>query len=109
MRRKKAKTADDLVAHFQKRCMERVGHLIKQRILKDGMTNGFLRCLGSQSNTKTCWKLDLQTGSYVVVYDKLRHTFVTIMYYDEWMASRRPDLKFNIKHPKYVKNIKSIQ
>lgn len=104
MRHKKAKTAGDLVAHFQKRCIERVGHLIKQKTLKEGMSNGFLRPLEKQSNTRTNWKMDLQTGSYVVVYDKLRHTFVTVMHYDEWMANRRPDLKFIITHPEYVRN-----
>lgn len=107
MRHKKAKTANDLVAHFQKRCMERIGHLIKQKTLKDGMANGFLRRLGYGTCTKTNWKMDLQTGSYVVVYDKQRHAFVTVMHYDEWMASRRPDLKFNIKHPEYVKNLET--
>ena len=102
MRHKKAKTADDLINHFQKRCLERVGHTIKQRILKDGMTNGFLRNLGYGTNSRSNWKLDLQTGSYVVVYDKIRHTFVTIMFYDEWMATKRPDLKFNVKHLEYI-------
>ena len=104
MRHKKAKTADDLVAHFQKRCIERIGHLVKQRTLKDGMSNGFLKALGKRSNIRTYWKMDLQTGSYVVVYDKLRHAFVTVMHYTEWMARRRPDLKFDIQHPEYVRN-----
>ena len=107
MKHKKAKTASDLVTHFQKRCIERIGHLVKQKTLKDGMANGFLRSLGKRSNTRTYWKMDLQTGSYVVVYDKLRHAFVTVMHYDEWMASRRPDLKFDIKHPEYIKNEKT--
>ena len=105
MRHKKAKTANDLIAHFQKRCMERIGHLIKQKTLKDGMANGFLRKLGYGTCSRTNWKMDLQTGSYVVVYDKLRHAFVTVMHYDEWMASRRPDLKFNIRHPEHVKKL----
>ena len=103
MRHKKAKTASNLVEHFQKRCMERIGHAVSQRTLKEGMSNGFLKPLDKQSNTRTRWKMDLQTGSYVVVYDKLRHAFVTIMHYDEWMVNKRPDLKFGIKHPEYVK------
>lgn len=103
MRHKKAKTAKDLVDHFQKRCMQRIGHLIKQKTLKEGMSNGFLKFINKQSNTRTHWKMDLQTGSYIVVYDNLRHAFVTVMHYDEWMARRRPDLKFNIKHPKCMK------
>ncbi|MBP5784256.1 MAG: hypothetical protein J6W16_01560 [Methanobrevibacter sp.] len=101
MKHKKAKTAEDLIVHFQKRCMERVGHIIKQRTLKEGMQNGWLKQLGYGTNSRTNWKMNLQTGSYVVVYDKIRHAFVTIMYYDEWIAKRRPDLKFAIKHPKY--------
>lgn len=102
MRHQSAKTAKKLVDHFQKRCLSRVGHLIRQRTLKEGMSNGFLRFICKQSNIRTYWKMDLQTGSYVVVYDKLRHTFVTIMHYDEWMAKRRPDLKFVVKHSKYL-------
>ncbi len=103
-RHQKAKTAKDLVDHFQRRCLARIGHLIKQKTLKEGMSNGFLRPLEKQSNTRTSWKMDLQTGSYVVVYDKPRHAFVTVMHYDEWMANRRPDLKFVITHPEYVRN-----
>ena len=109
MNHKKAKTANNLVDHFQKRCIERVGHIVSQRTLKEGMSNGFLKPLDKQSNTRTRWKMNLQTGSYVVVYDKLRHAFVTIMHYDEWMANKRPDLKFDIKHPKYVKGNPWIQ
>ena len=102
-RHQSTKTAKKLVDHFQKRCLSRVGHLIRQRTLKEGMSNGFLRFIDKQSNTRTYWKMDLQTGSYVVVYDKLRHTFVTIMHYDEWMANKRPDLKFMISHPECLK------
>ena len=104
MRHKKAKTAKDLIDHFQKRCIERIGHLIKQKTLKEGMSNGFLKFLDKQSNTKTRWKMDLQTGSYVVVYDNLRHAFVTVMHYDEWMARKRPDLKFVVKHPEHLRD-----
>ena len=103
MKRKKAKTADDCIKHFQKRCLERIGHIVTQRTLKEGMTNGFLRRLSSYStNAKTYWKMNLQTGTYILVYDKIRHAFVTVMYYDEWMSVRRPDLKFDIKHPEYA-------
>jgi hypothetical protein len=102
MKYRKAKTADDLIKHFQKRCLERVGHTIKQRILKEGMSNGFLKPLGYKTNSRSNWKLDLQTGSYVVVYDKIRHAFVTIMFYDEWIAVKRPELKFKIEHPEYI-------
>lgn len=98
MKHTKAKTAGKLIKHFQQRCAERVGHILTQRTLKDGMHNGFLKFLEKQSNSRTHWKLHLQTGDYVVVYDTLRHAFVTVMHYDEYMAKRRPDLKFNIKH-----------
>ena len=41
MHHKKAKIANNLVDHFQKRCMERVGHIVSQRTLKEGIINGF--------------------------------------------------------------------
>ena len=85
---KKAKTAKDLDGHFRKRCIERIGYAIEQKKLKEGMSNGFLKPLGKQSCTKTFWKMDLEAGSYVVVYDKLRHAFVTVMHYDGWDASK---------------------
>ena len=103
MHHKKAKTASKLVDHFQKRCIERIGHIVSQRTLKEGMSNGFLKLLDKQSNTRTRWKMDLQTGSYVVVYDKLRHAFVTVMHYDEWMANKRPDLKLIVKYPEHLR------
>ena len=105
MKHQKAKTANKLIEHFQKRCLQRIGHIVTQRTLKEGMHNGFLKFLEKQSNTRTHWKMDLQTGSYVVVYDNLRHAFVTVMHYDEYMAKRRPDLKFVVKHPKYLKRV----
>ena len=37
MKHKKAKTASDLVTHFQKRCIERIGHLPLHIHLLDGV------------------------------------------------------------------------
>ena len=91
----KAKTANKLIKHFQKRCMQHIGHIVTQRALKEGMHNGFLKFLEKESNTKTHWKMDLQTDSYVVVYDNLRHAFVTVMNYDEYIANKIPELKFS--------------
>ena len=84
MRRKKSKTHDDCVAHFQKRCMERVGYLLHQRFLKEEMRLGHLKVHSKQSNSRTRFLLPRKYGrDLVVVYDKLRHAFVTILYLNE--------------------------
>ena len=85
MRRKQRKTHDDIVAHFQKRCLERIGIILSQRVLKDLLGNGKLKKLYAQSNTKTHFllKKELYNGKemlqfdVVLIYDKLRHGFVT--------------------------------
>ena len=84
MRRKKPKTHDDCVQHFQKRCMERVGYLLHQRFLKEEMQAGHLKVYARQSNNRTLFRLPRKYGrDLVVVYDKLRHAFVTILFLDE--------------------------
>ena len=108
MKHKHKKTHDDIIIHFQKRCMERLGFIISQRELKDmkDKDDGRMVKLGKQSNTKTLYKVYKHPGFFkedlVVVYDKLRHGFVTVMFYNEWMQNQRPDLKFTINHPEYV-------
>lgn len=107
MKRKK-KTSDDLIAHFQKRCIERLGYILNQRFLKEEMCkrDGLVKKLCRQSNSRSFWKIKRAGTDYVIVYDNIRHCFVTIMYYNEWMQQRRPDLKFQIMHTEYApKNI----
>ena len=88
MRRKKPKTHDDCVQHFQKRCMERVGYLLHQRFLKEEMRLGHLKVHSKQSNSRTCFLLPRKYGrDLVVVYDKLRHAFVTVLFLDEMKGS----------------------
>lgn len=84
MRRKKPKTHDDCVQHFQKRCLERIGYILNQRFLKEEMHLGHLKLHSRQSNSRTRFLLPRKYGrDLVVVYDKLRHAFVTILYLDE--------------------------
>lgn len=107
---KKQKTHDDIVAHFQKRCMERLGFLLNQRDLKQMMAEqneskmSFVR---RQSRSRTLWKLYRRPGiipyDLIVVYDKLRNAFVTVMYYNEFMQNEHPELKFVCNHPEYLK------
>jgi len=90
-RHKRCKTHDDIVAHFQKRCLERIGIILNQRILKNLLVDNKLRRLYSQSNTKTHFLLkkeqyngkQLLQFDVVIIYDKLRHGFVTTYKYDE--------------------------
>ena len=84
-RRKRCKTHDDIVAHFQKRCLERIGVILNQRTLRDLLINNKLKKLHSQSNTKTHFLLkkeqyngkNMLQFDVVLIYDKLRHGFVT--------------------------------
>ena len=42
-RRKRCKTHSDIVAHFQKRCLERIGIILNKRILKSLLAENKLR------------------------------------------------------------------
>ena len=85
MKHKSKKTAEDLVKHFQKRCMERVGYVLTQKFLKEEMNNHRLPVLQKQSNSRTLFRLN---GKYsedlVLVYNNTLHTFVTVMGYNKW-------------------------
>lgn len=88
------KTKEDVVAHFQKRCMERLGFIIRQRDLKTAMDNlnsGLVVFSKRQSNSKSHFRLSgrfLESYGYkndsvdvVAVYDRIRHNFVTVLLY----------------------------
>ena len=84
MRRKQPKTHDDCVAHFQKRCIERLGYILHQRFLKEEMQAGRLKVHSKQSNNRTLFRLPRKYGrDLVVVYDRMRHAFVTVLFLDE--------------------------
>ena len=94
-KRKQKKSSEDIVAHFQRRCMERLGFVIRQRDLKDAILNlssGLVVPVWKQSNSKMHFKLSdafLVKYGYckgseidvVAVYDNLRHNFVTVLLY----------------------------
>ena len=94
-KKKEKKTSEDIVAHFQKRCMERLGFIIRQRDLKTAMSDiesGLITPVWKQSCTKTHFKLSekflsgygygkSETVDVIAVYDRLRHNFVTILLY----------------------------
>lgn len=89
-RRKRCKTHNDIVAHFQKRCLERIGIILNQRVLKKLCAENKLKLLYAQSNTKKHFLLrkeqyngaQMLQFDVVVIYDKLRHGFVTTYKYD---------------------------
>lgn len=87
--RGKAKTKEIVVSHFQKRCRQRLGIVLTQSFLKERLFPG--QSCEKQSNTRTKFHLDNKTkdelgissdfSDVVVVYDKLRHCFVTVLTY----------------------------
>ena len=89
-RRRNEKTKDIVVSHFQKRCRQRLGVVLTQRFLKKCLIFSGQRC-ERQSNTRTKYHLDKKImdelgissdfSDVVVVYDKLRHCFVTVLTY----------------------------
>lgn len=95
-RRKRCKTHGDIVVHFQKRCLERIGIILNQKILKSLCTENKLRPLYAQSHTKTHFLLGKEQYNgaqmlqfdVVVIYDKLRHGFVTTYRYDRQQYSK---------------------
>jgi len=75
----KVKTKEDLVKHFQKRCIERIGYIISQKELKKDLTEGNLKLIKKVSCSRTMFQLPQRyRDNFVVVYDKLRHNFVTV-------------------------------
>ena len=85
MKHKSKKTAEDLIKHFQKRCMERVGYILTQKFLKDEMKNHRLPVLQKQSNSRTLFRLNRKySEDLVLVYNNALHAFVTVMGYNKW-------------------------
>ena len=85
MRNKKRKTAEDLIKHFQKRCMERVGYILTQKFLEEEMKNHRLPVLQKQSNSRTLFRLNRKySEDMVLVYNNSLHAFVIVMGYNKW-------------------------
>lgn len=83
------KTSGDLIQHFQKRCMERIGIILNQRILKQLMQDRKMIVVERQSNTKTKFRLPKENYNgkqmlqfdVLLVYNKKLHSFVTVWKY----------------------------
>lgn len=79
MGKPKKKTPEDLVKHFQMRCQERLGFILTQKYLKEELRAGRLILEENVSRTRKVYRLPRKYDSdYLVVYDKPRHTFVTV-------------------------------
>ena len=90
---RKSKSHFDIVQHFQTRCLERLGKVLRQKDLKECMDRHTLVYVGRQSCNKTHWEIPRQLlevwgvkveegMDVVVVYDKMRNGFVTVLTYD---------------------------
>ena len=86
--RKKRKKGADLIHHFNFRCMERIGIILSQEDLKRRMNNHTLECIRKDSNTRTLFLVPKDmlpkghTREMAVVYDRVRHNFVTVLFND---------------------------
>ena len=78
---KRKKTSKICAKHFKTRCCQRLGIVLNQDELKKMMQNGKLKFLFKQSNTKTHWQITIPSTrkSAVLVYDKMRKVFVTVL------------------------------
>lgn len=80
-RHTRSKAHAELV-HFQNRCLQRVGVVISQRELKEKLfgkhRDGVFHAKQSLSRSKWLYK-HTNGKEYIVVYDKSRKRFVTIM------------------------------
>lgn len=94
-----SKTHDVIVAHFQKRCLERIGIILNQRVLKSLHAENKLKLLYVQSRTKThfllkkeqCNGAQMLQFDVVVICDKLRHGFVTTYKHDRRQYLKKAD------------------
>lgn len=105
-KKRKGKTAAKCVAHFQLRCLERIGVIVRQRELKELHEQRHLQVICKQSHTRTLFRVpksrysDPLKEDLVVAYDKKRHAFVTVMPYGSWKlnhdehGNRIPDPQF---------------
>ena len=88
MRRNRRKTARDCALHFSVRCAERLGRSLDQKELKAALAAGRLKSLGRQSNTRTFFALPEDMGGpAVLVYDRPRSSFVTVLTVEMYNAS----------------------
>ena len=83
---KKKKKSADVIRHFNRRCMERIGMLLSQKELKNRMLKHELSVVMRESNERTHFLVpkdmlpNWHKNEMVAVYDKRRHDFVTVLY-----------------------------
>lgn len=96
-KKKKKKKYGDVNYHFQQRCMLRLGVNMDQTRLAVLLSSGKLIKVTRQSNTKTLFKCPKEAygaelkKDALLVYDKLRHAFVTAMDYESWVKTHDED------------------
>jgi len=69
--------------HFEKRCLERVGELLPYKEIVRSIKNSELEFLGKQTNRLVWYLYHYKDNLYILVYDKLRHSLVTILFNDD--------------------------
>jgi len=82
MLRKKPKTAKDLLRHSKKRAIERYNlYLTNNEVyeIRDLLVAGKGTYLGTESHSKTHWKLNYKGVELITVYDKNRRMVATFL------------------------------
>ena len=87
MRRKKKTKKECQMAHFQKRCIQRIGRLLDRKEIIRQIQNNELEFIRRDSNRVSIFKYVVDNIPYKVVYDKLRKQVVTIYELDEKNSS----------------------
>lgn len=80
MRRLRPKTRKQVEGHFERRCLQRLGCTLDQPSLKRMMLRHELPVIRRESSNRTHFLYVHEDGrSATLVYDKLRHSFVTVL------------------------------
>lgn len=84
MKKKQGKLAKYLNSHFNRRCEERIGELLPRkdiiRRIQSCKSYDDLYFISKQSNTRSKYAFIFNGTLYHLIYDKIRHKLVTILY-----------------------------
>jgi hypothetical protein len=72
------------MAHFQKRCLERLGIELSQKKLRTMIGTPQLPFVARQSNRVSLFSYFHNGTNWILPYDKERHVFITVIHSDSY-------------------------
>ena len=72
------------MAHFQKRCKERLGIELSQKKLRSLIGSPLLPFVARQSNRVSLFSYFHNGINWIIPYDKQRHVFITVIHPDSY-------------------------